>query len=615
MSTIAQKSTNECRVGLCQSSPPREFWNGNVAVCRDRHPHLDDVLQVVPKQRKVFVEASKTGLPTFKYSVSLKEGRYFHSTYDPLSEGVKWAQSAPDDSDSVTVVLGEGFFYHIRELVRNRQSIQPLIIIERDSEIFQEALRALDLKDILSNEMVHIFVGSDHKEAIQFISKIQFHNKRKRLSLLHHKPSIQTFPEFYRAIDKAFKSANTVNIYERMKYKKFVNDEVKVLLFTSQYFLMGEIVSALQRRGLPYRMLNFAQEEVACGEFMEGIIKNIIDFKPDFLFTINHLGMDREGALSDFLLKIEMPYASWYVDNPALIVKYYVKNINPFCTLFIWDKNGVDDMKAFGFEHVFYLPLGVDEKRFCPVKSEINPLKHLASDVGFIGNSMVHKVQKRLEKSRVNGSLLSNFAIISEDYAGSPDRHVDEFIRGRYPALYEEYSKTEDDKRACFDTAVNWEATRTYRLERVRKLLPLVPVIAGDSGWLGVLDGHQFRYQSELNYYRDLPYFYNMIRVNFNATSRQMKEAVNQRVFDVPACKGCLVTDHQDQIHDLFRVGEEVMCYQSPDEIYDLVSYLLGHETERMRIAEKGYNRAIKDHTYVHRIDQMVRTIKDVYMS
>ena len=46
-----------------------------------------------------------------------------------------------------------------------------------------------------------------------------------------------------------------------------------------------------------------------------------------------------------------------------------------------------------------------------------------------------------------------------------------------------------------------------------------------------------------LNYYKDLPLLYNACKINFNATSLQMKEAVNQRVFDVPACGAFLLTD------------------------------------------------------------------------
>jgi spore maturation protein CgeB len=65
-----------------------------------------------------------------------------------------------------------------------------------------------------------------------------------------------------------------------------------------------------------------------------------------------------------------------------------------------------------------------------------------------------------------------------------------------------------------------------------------------------------------LNYYRDLPAFYNVTQVSFNATSRQMKEGVNQRVFDVPACGGVVVTDWTHQLESLMEPAKSAAAYE-----------------------------------------------------
>ena len=85
--------------------------------------------------------------------------------------------------------------------------------------------------------------------------------------------------------------------------------------------------------------------------------------------------------------------------------------------------------------------------------------------------------------------------------------------------------------------------------------------IRGDAGWKGLVGG-AFRLAPPLDYHKELPAFYNACTVNFNATNLQMGKAVNQRVFDVPACGAFLLTDHQESVEGLFEVGKEVVTYK-----------------------------------------------------
>jgi len=585
----------------------------NISVCREKYPHLDmDRFEHIENSRVVTI-TSREGVPTFRYEIGDGKSRYFHSTYDPLSEAREWTGDIGIDADTIVVVLGAGFFYHISELIKKCPEDQPIVIIERDEEIVKEAFRLFDLKDLLNRDGLHIFVGDDPDDAVKFITRVEIENSFRNIEIMSHKPSVQTFPGFYDSIRRSFSASRRSDIHNQLRYPKFIKDEVRVLLLTTQYFLMGEVISAMKRLDVRLRLITIEQEELGREDFIEEIIKNIIEFKPDFIFTINHLGIDREGALSQFLTGIEMPLASWYVDNPNLIIKRYLKNSTPYCTMFLWDRNSVGDMHSLGFEHAFYLPLGVDERRFRPMQGETNPLSHLACDVAFAGNSMVEKVRKRLKKVEVSGGLENHFRDIALDFCKNGHRHIEDVIRLKYGQLYDAFEKLNIDDKANFETALLWEATRIYRLERVKRLIPFSPLIVGDPYWSELLDSQLFKYHRELSYYTELPYLYNVTKINFNATSMQMKGAVNQRVFDVPASKGFLLTDFQEQMGELFDIGKEVVCYSDPGEIEEMAVYFLKNETERARIAEKGYKRVISNHTYVSRVSSMIETMRRIY--
>jgi spore maturation protein CgeB len=146
----------------------------------------------------------------------------------------------------------------------------------------------------------------------------------------------------------------------------------------------------------------------------------------------------------------------------------------------------------------------------------------------------------------------------------------------------------------------------------VKALLPFHPLIAGDQGW-GSLLGKGFRLHRELNYYQELPAFYPVSKISFNATSRQMKDGVNQRVFDVPACRRVVLTDWTRQLEDLMEPGKEVLAYRNREEMVELAGRALADRETLQRVAEAGYHRVLKEHTYRHRLRQLVETMRRTY--
>ncbi len=125
--------------------------------------------------------------------------------------------------------------------------------------------------------------------------------------------------------------------------------------------------------------------------------------------------------------------------------------------------------------------------------------------------------------------------------------------------------------------------------------------------------GEGFQLHAELNYFNDLPYFYNANEINFNATSRQMKNGVNQRVFDVPACRSVVVTDWTRQLENLMEPGREIVAYQNKFEISSMVDQLVRDKEYRKRIETAGYQRVIAHHTYAYRLRQLVHVMRKNY--
>lgn len=416
-------------------------------------------------------------------------------------------------------------------------------------------------------------------------------------------------PELYRVLADRLEISLKVDFWSQARYPKFRSHIPRVLLLTSSYFLMGELEAAFARLGYETSLVQLPSQEVGSQEFVESILSEILAFRPDFVLTINHLGVDREGILTGLLARMELPLASWFVDNPHLILYVYENLASDWVTLFTWDADNIESLKAQGFSRVHYLPLATDPHRFAHAPGA-SPVR----DVAFVGNSMVHKVRAKLRHYDFPALLLDDLEGIGRDFMASGSLSVARFLEEERPQYLEAFRALPDvDTRLAFETLITWQATLLYRLRRVGELLPFNPLIVGDPGWHEILPEGGWTYHRELNYYADLPAFYPATRINFNCTSQQMKGAVNQRVFDVPVCGGFLLTDHRRQMESLFEPGREIVCYQEPGEIPGLVRHYLRHDGERATITAAARLRILAEHTYDLRLKSLVGTMRAIY--
>jgi spore maturation protein CgeB len=73
---------------------------------------------------------------------------------------------------------------------------------------------------------------------------------------------------------------------------------------------------------------------------------------------------------------------------------------------------------------------------------------------------------------------------------------------------------------------------------------------------------------------------------------------INLRIFEAVAAGCFLLTEHTEEICELFRPGEEIETYRSSRELAEKVEYFLVHEEEREAIALRGHQRFLADHTW-----------------
>jgi spore maturation protein CgeB len=76
---------------------------------------------------------------------------------------------------------------------------------------------------------------------------------------------------------------------------------------------------------------------------------------------------------------------------------------------------------------------------------------------------------------------------------------------------------------------------------------------------------------------------------------------IKARVFEIPGCGGFMVTETAEDLERYFLPGKEIAVFQTPDAMVELVRHYLAHDEEREQMRIAGYQRAVREHSYVHR--------------
>ncbi len=548
-----------------------------------------------------------------RVTLRVREGegvwRALHSAAAPEKEARQWAEAADPSGAGLVVVLGFGLGYHLEALAERLEPAVELVVIEPATAVFKTALDQRDLRALLARPRLRLIVGGRSQEALKALGRIQIETAFPRLKALVHQPSLRAMPGRYAELARALERAEKARLDNKLTYPKFRSDRVRTLIIQSRYFLMEELEKTFQNLGHPTRQVLLRDRNLGAEEMIRSLIAQIVDFRPDFILTVNHLGFDRDGVLTDFLSRIRLPFAAWYVDSPLLTVRHYGDNASPWATIFLWDSDYLPEIEALGYDHVHYLPLAADETIFRPLsRAELAGRKR--TPIAFVGHSMTGLVAHRLQEAGLSQAYLPLVDQAAEIYASSPGHHVLPAIERSGLADQPAVAGLNRDQMIDLECAVLWRATQVYRLENVKALAGLGAAVVGDEGWRELIDQDDFDIRPRIDYYQELPAFYNLCDVNFNATSLQMKTGLNQRVFDAPACGTFLLTDRRAQMELLFEPGTEIADYASPEEARDKAEFYLTHPRARQKIADAAHRRVMAEHTYRHRLTEMIDTLR-----
>ncbi|MBN1502653.1 glycosyltransferase [Candidatus Woesearchaeota archaeon] len=147
------------------------------------------------------------------------------------------------------------------------------------------------------------------------------------------------------------------------------------------------------------------------------------------------------------------------------------------------------------------------------------------------------------------------------------------------------------------------------RVELLKQLKKYQVKVAGP-GWYKAPDRIAKRALPFVDIYQMVQLF-NKSKIVLNPYGQSKHFIVpNPRTFEIPATRSFQLTDMPREVKHYFRPKKEIVVYNGKDEFKELVDYYLEHDEERVKIAQAGYERVIKEHTMKHRIQKLLGIVK-----
>ncbi|MGR5881206.1 CgeB family protein [Bacillus cereus] len=278
-------------------------------------------------------------------------------------------------------------------------------------------------------------------------------------------------------------------------------------------------------------------------------IKTAIKTKPDFILVLHGLHPDFNHVipmLKDFGFKTGL----WLTDDP------YYSDLTQHIVLhydyvFTQDAGIVNFYQELGCSHVHYVPLASDSSIYKPSLEQLS----YKYDISFLGTAFENRL-----------SFIDSIA---------------------------DYLK---QKNTCI-VGYGWEKLKHYELLKGNiKLLPFAT------------------YEESLQYYTSSKINVNMHRSTqdqiLNRNSLQIPaHSINNRTFEIASSCAFQLTDVRCNLTSHYTLGKEIETFQSPTEFITKSGYYLNHEKERLQIATNAYKRTLREHTYNHRIRQLLDNV------
>lgn len=235
--------------------------------------------------------------------------------------------------------------------------------------------------------------------------------------------------------------------------------------------------------------------------------------------------------------------------------------------------------------------------------------------VNWFHDSVIHPARKKLVET-ISSYYDYFFIIDSEEvlnYIKIHSQYVKTIPLACNPEVHKSINLSEEERKN-YGSEVSFVGT--VKFKRAEVLSSLVDFNLGIWGyWLKKIPELKKCYREQHIFGEEAVKIYNaskiVLDINLSYGTGDKLFNVTPRVFEVPASGGFLLVDENPHVAKLYEIEKEIICYKDESDLREKVKYFLEHTEERKKIAQKGQQRAYREHTYEKRLKEILSMIEN----
>ncbi len=529
----------------------------------------------------------------------------------------------PDQQWMFIYHCGTGHTLHL--LQRHPPHSKPFVIVEQDAGMMLLALSLYDLTPLLQSQSVHWFIGDDAIERLEYALDTElfaYHLLTSKYMLINGELSqqnerderstnLQTVLQnhFQQAPQQLQKLIHSFKNHYQHSYQPDIKKRISVIMLQSGCWetLAQGLAEGFTENGCQVQTIKVSSFDNITDILQANL--DVLRFQPDAVASIDY---PANRYFFDLIQHTSIPNLVWYVDDVVNLAQG--KHI-PSELVFPVDPSLNHDFQRMHANLQEDIPLAVS------ANIQANYTPEFDCEISFVGSIFDTSIVRNALPKQILDYIDS---IIHAKLQSIKTNPLELFQNNPLPSnernhliqvLRKTIAKHHMSDEFLFRFYFNLEFNRARRLQVVTALRPFQPKIYGSPEWGSALAAYGMAtcYQGRYLKMQEAFDLYRSSKISLNIHSMSLHSSPNERDFEVPMCGGFVLSDlrihAQQRIEEFFVMNDEIICYQSTDELSEKVDYYLANPDQRESISDKARARILKEHTFTLRTRKMLKTI------
>jgi len=308
-----------------------------------------------------------------------------------------------------------------------------------------------------------------------------------------------------------------------------------------------------------------------------------------------------------FFRSIEVPLVSLFYDNPFFFMtdetESEIFDNYQYYYNFIWDECFLKVFLDRGFKNVYPLMLAADTDMFFPM-GQCSP-EH---DLCFVGSIDTTKADNfKTDSNTVNffidAVIETKKQLLKADMGVTTMDICSELFKSDvFSYVFHQYLNQKEYFWKHIYYLIHAKGSPTVRREILSSIDNILHLYSDIP-----LSKDNIVFHPAISYGTALSRVYQSYKINLNITSLQLEASINNRVFDVFASGGFLLSDYKKDMEKVLPDHWRDITFKNLDDMASKCEHYLSHENERKELTEEIYRHILKNHTYKNRAEDIIR--------